>query len=192
MINERQAKRYCRDDIANIENYNKALSDRINMWHCHHRDEVKLLPSGIKVYRSAEDLKECGRYYNCPANELIFLTQAEHNKLHKKSKSISEEHRMKISKTMKGRTFSLEHRRKLSEAELGNKRNLGKHHSEETRRKIREGNKGQTHSEFGKNFKEHYGLTKTDNTKLYQIEYDWYRRHNKTYRWEMENEQTNT
>ena len=84
MIDKRRAKSYCKEDVSKIENYDKAVNDKTQTCHCHHRDEVKVLPSGITVIRSKTDLIENGRYYNCPANELIFLTKAEHNSLHHK------------------------------------------------------------------------------------------------------------
>ena len=46
--------------------------------------------------------------------------------------------------------------------------------------------KGKTTSEFGRKFKEHFGLTESDNVKHYIKEYKWYRRHNKVCRWEVE------
>jgi len=124
MINEGAAHLYCRDDISKIENYNKAIADTTQTWHLHHRDEVRILPSGMKVYRSRAELKENGRYYHCPANELIFLTCSEHKRLHTEGKHLSEELRKKLSaankgkhhKGMKGKTFTDEHRRKMAEA----------------------------------------------------------------------------
>ena len=89
MINVRNAKKYCSDDLSLIENYDKAVADTTQMWAIHHRDEVKVLPSGITVIRTASELKEDNRYYNCPANELIFLTNSEHFKLHRKFHSPS-------------------------------------------------------------------------------------------------------
>lgn len=86
----RRTKLYCKDDISQIENYDKAISDKEHIWECHHRDEVKILPSGIKVVRSKEDLIEAGRYYNCPANELIFLTKQEHTHIHLSCKEIQD------------------------------------------------------------------------------------------------------
>lgn len=84
MISIRHVKEYCKEDITLIENYDKAIADTTQTWVCHHRDEVKVLPSGIKVIRTIEELKENGRYYGCPANELIFLTKSEHNTVHNK------------------------------------------------------------------------------------------------------------
>jgi hypothetical protein len=39
--------------------------------------------------RTREELIENGRYYNCPPNELIFLTKAEHSKIHGLTRKIS-------------------------------------------------------------------------------------------------------
>ena len=102
MINSR-VKRYCKEDISLIENYDKAINDTTQTWHCHHRDEVKILPSGMKVIRSYKDLKENGRYYGRPANELIFLTKSEHRRLHKNGAVHSEETRKKMSESHKGK-----------------------------------------------------------------------------------------
>ena len=44
--------------------------------------------------------------------------------------------------------------------------------------------KGKTRSVFGKEFKEHFGLTKSDNKKLYKKEYDFYNYHGK-FSWEV-------
>jgi hypothetical protein len=82
MIHERNAYAFCREDLNLIENYDKAIADTTQTWHCHHRDEIRVLPSGMIVRRSAEELQENGRYYNCPANELIFLPRNEHFKIH--------------------------------------------------------------------------------------------------------------
>lgn len=50
--------------------------------------------------------------------------------------------------------------------------------------KVNPPKKGQTRSEFGMKFKEHYGITKSQNNKLYNTELLWYRRHNNKCRWE--------
>lgn len=55
-----------------------------------------------------------------------------------KGKKLSKETCEKMSQAFKGRQFSKEHKIKLSEASKGNKNMLGKHHSEETKNKIRE------------------------------------------------------
>lgn len=83
----RDVKSYCKEDISLIENYDKAINDKEHTWDCHHRDEIRTLPSGMKVYRSKQELIDNGRYYNCPANELIFLTASEHQSLHKTNRT---------------------------------------------------------------------------------------------------------
>lgn len=45
--------------------------------------------------------------------------------------------------------------------------------------------KGKIFSEFGKKFKEHYGVTYYESPKLYSREYTWYYSHNKVCRWEI-------
>ena len=125
MVNEKLAKSYCKEDISKIENYDKAVADTTQTWHCHHRNEVKVLPSGITVICSHKELKENGIYYNCPANELIFLTQSEHSRLHNLNRSIDVI--KKISNTLKGHTsprkgvkLSEYTKKKLSESHKGN------------------------------------------------------------------------
>lgn len=78
----KNAYKFCREPLENVENYDKAIADKNETWQCHHRDEIRTLPSGITVVRKRSELIENGRYYNCPANELIFLTKSDHMKLH--------------------------------------------------------------------------------------------------------------
>lgn len=149
MINFRKVKKFCKDDISLIENYDKAIYDNDQTWHCHHRRELET---------PRKELIELGEYYNRPASELIFLTPFEHNSLHKKGnkymrgkpshwkgKHLSEEAKRKISESlkgkntwMKGKHLSDEHKRKIAE---GNK---GKRLSEETKKKLSEIHKGKT------------------------------------------------
>ena len=95
MIDKKRAIKYCKDDISLIENYDKAIADTTQMWHCHHRRETVL---------SRKDLKEIGEYYNRPACELIFLTPNEHHRLHKVGKPSG----------MKDKHHSAEARKKMS------------------------------------------------------------------------------
>lgn len=46
--------------------------------------------------------------------------------------------------------------------------------------------KGKTYCEFGNKFKEHYGITRCENIRLYNKERSWYLRHNKVCSWEVE------
>ena len=148
MICEKTIKKFCKDDISLIENYDKAIADTTQVWHCHHRRETIF---------SKPDLIEIGEYYNRPACELIFLTPNEHRRLHHlgkpsgmKGKHLSAETRKKISEARKGKHLSKESRKKISEANKGENNprfgkpawNNGKHLSEETRTKMGESHKG--------------------------------------------------
>ena len=117
MISKKIAKRYCKDDISLIENYDKAIADDTQTWQCHHRRET--------IY-SAKELIDIGEYYNRPACELIFLTPNEHHKLHTLGKHHSTETRQKMSEANKGE----------------NNYWFGKHLSEETLKKLSEAGKG--------------------------------------------------
>lgn len=75
MINELKTIGYCCEDIRNIENYDEAVADQSQKWLCHHRNEITL---GL----SSEQLIRKHLYYERPASELIFLTNAEHTRLH--------------------------------------------------------------------------------------------------------------
>lgn len=112
MINEYCANAYCCEDLSLIENYQLAVNDNTQTWHCHHRGEI--LPCGRF---SPNDLNKFGLYYNRPASELIFLTKAQHTRLHKSgvlSGPLSEDHKKAISEALRGIPKSEEHRAKLS------------------------------------------------------------------------------
>ena len=148
MVCEKTVKRFCKDDISLIENYDKAINDKTQTWDCHHRRETIF---------SKSDLIEIGEYYNRPACELIFLTPLEHQRLHNlgkpawnKGKHHSAETRKKISEAnkgkptwIKGKHLSEDTRKKISEAKKGEKCYIfGKHLSEKTRKKMSEARKG--------------------------------------------------
>lgn len=143
MIDKKRAIKYCKNDISLIENYDKAIADKTQVWHCHHRRE--------SIY-SRSGLIEIGEYYNRPACELIFLTKSEHMRLHNLGKSLSAETRKKISEAkngennpMFGKHLSEETRQMLSEARKGKPSCMkGKHHSEESRKKIGAARKGKS------------------------------------------------
>lgn len=109
MIDLRRAKSYCCEDIKNIENYEIAINSNL-MYECHHKDEIKTLPSGIKVIRSKEELIENGRYYNCPANELIFMSQNEHRIYHNKNRTLNVIEKLK---TWSGRKQTINHKKAM-------------------------------------------------------------------------------
>lgn len=101
MINEKQAKRYCGEDLSAIENYAEAVADQTQTWDLHHKLEI--MPWGTYTIKN---LKDHGLYYKQPAASLVFMTHAEHRRLHYKSHPLSE--------ALKGKRLSEEHRRKLS------------------------------------------------------------------------------
>ena len=112
MINIRNVKRYCKEDISKIKNYEQAIADKTQTWVCHHMTETWW-------NCTAQELIENECYYNRKACELIFLTPAEHKSLHNKGKKHSAENRRKISESHKGKILSEETKRKLSEAHKG-------------------------------------------------------------------------
>ena len=129
MINEKLAKRYCKEELTKIKNYDKAIADTTQVWHCHHMTETWW-------NCTAKELIENECYYNRKACELIFLTNSEHTRLHMKGKTVTNETRRKMSEAKKGKTNSAEHRRKISESMKGIVR------SEDTRKKMSEAKKG--------------------------------------------------
>lgn len=142
MICNRTVRKFCNGDISLIENYDKAFTDMEHTWDCHHRLEIG--KNGERISRN--DLIKHGLYYHRPASELIFLTKSEHIILHHKGKTRSEETKLKISESKRGRPSGMlgfrhseETKRKNSESHKGKPPgNKGKNHSEETKRKISE------------------------------------------------------
>ena len=111
--------KFCSESLDKIEHYEEALAENFKGWCIHHRLEIQ--PDGTRMSR--QELKDKGLYYGRPASELVFMRRGEHNRLH-------------ITIFNKGRTLSSEHRKKLSEA------HKGKHLSAETRKKMSEARKG--------------------------------------------------
>lgn len=87
-----------------IENFEKALADNFVGWEVHHRLETHTSDGERRLVDiSKAELKALDMYYNVPAEQLIYLTKAEHNSLHKKGntntlgKRHSEEAKKKMS-----------------------------------------------------------------------------------------------
>lgn len=156
-----QKRCYCQTPEL-IENYEQAINDNTQIWVCHHRDEIRTLPSGMVVIRSKEELIENGRYYNCPPNELIFLTASDHTKLHSDyvhhpKASIATKKKMSVAH--KGRVLTEEHKKKISFAHKGKDSKLKNHFR----------------TEFGRKYLEHFGYSRTENTKQYDNEKYFYK-----------------
>ena len=143
MINEKCAREYCKEGISKIKNYEQAVNDTTQVWDCHHMTETWW-------NCTAKELMDNECYYHRKACELIFLTHAEHTRLHRKGNKHSEETRRKIGEARKGKPAP---------------------------------NKGKTTSVFGEAYKEHYGITRSDNVKLYIKEYKYYK-HQGHFSWE--------
>lgn len=139
MIDEKQVRRYCREDLSLIENYDEAVRSE-EPYHCHHRYELN---DGLVL--SVNDLKNMGLYYKRPASELIFLKRIDHHHLHTigsvhplYGKHCSEETKEKIRKSLKGKCagekhpfygkhFSEEHKKKIGDAKRGEKNYFHNH-----------------------------------------------------------------
>ena len=132
--------KYCGDDVSLIENYDEAIADSTQTWHCHHRAEI--LPCGAYT---TNDLMKFGLYFNRPASELIFLTNHQHTSLHSKNRVVSDVTRKKISEANKrlhlGTKLLEEHKRKISEGLKGHTC------SNYTKQKISSSKKGMTLSQ---------------------------------------------
>lgn len=97
MISERHIKKYCREDISLIKNYDKAVNDTTEIWECHHINEWTF---------TKYELIQMNMYYNRPANELIFLTKSEHCKIHRNHCAGETQRNLRNSLTNKGRPSS--------------------------------------------------------------------------------------
>ena len=135
---------FCKEDISLIENYENAINDNTQIWICHHR-------LGIDLGLSREELIEKDLYFNRPANELLFLTRADHFSIHSKNRIVSEETRKKMSeakqngfipwnKDKKVGPLSEEQKQKISKSLKGKKSYT---RTEEHRKKQSESHKGQ-------------------------------------------------
>ena len=116
MINIDKAKRYCREDIVLIENYQSAIEDKNTMWHCHHRKEAT---------KTKQQLLDENDYWSVPAKDLIFLLPSQHRQLHFNECAGAKECRAKIGAKSKGNKYG-----------AGNFK--GKHHTDEAKKKISE------------------------------------------------------
>jgi len=167
MIKESNAKKYCKDNISKIENYEKAILDKDQMWDCHHRLEMTLDGEFAHTY---QDLIRLGMYYDRPYFELIFLLQNEHMRLHRKNPS--DEYRKANSERGKLLTGSANPF-------------YGRTHSDAARQAISAANKGrkmsaeyrtlQSRLKKGKPLSEHNKVAKAEAQRLIGIKYREYK-----------------
>jgi hypothetical protein len=144
MINQQKVKSYCSEDISLIENYEKAINDNTQTWHCHHKLETEL---GLSI----KELKELNLYYHIPASELIFLTEYEHIRLHHKGKYVSEETKQKQREANLGKKNPMYGKKQSEESKRKNREaHLDKKHTEETKNKMREVRLGKMRVNDGK------------------------------------------
>lgn len=130
MINEKYAKKYCCEDISNIENYELAINDQTQTWDCHHRLQVT---ENGKV--PTKMLIQQGLYYKRPASELIFVTHDEHMKIH----HMGNQYTKGVEPWNKGKTgiYSAETIQKISAGHKGKPTwNKGKKMSDEARKNM--------------------------------------------------------
>ena len=144
MISKINVKQYCKD-FQNIENYELAIADTENMWHCHHRLETHDSDGNRRLVDITNaELISLNMYFDRPPEELIFMTQFNHLQLHKKGKIFSEDHKLKLRNANLGRKHSEESKYNMSVAHKGNKL------SEKTKRKLSELNSGIKNHFYGK------------------------------------------
>ena len=149
MINVKKVQKYCKEDISKIENYEQAVNDTTQVWDLHHRTE-------IWWNCSKKDLIDNECYYNRKACELIFLTHAEHTRIHNSGELNS----------MYGKTHTEEARKKISESHKGKPAwNKGKTMSEEFSRKMSEVKKGQVPWNKGKTMSEEFSRKMSETCK---------------------------
>lgn len=166
---------FCREDASKIEGYEEAIKSE-EQYDCHHRLE---LHNDGSLRFTRDSLKKLDLYYNRPACELVFLPRTEHLRLHTKARWEAGLLKKKFGSSRKGMKWS----HPMSD-ELKKKYSMlkkGKKLTEEHRKSLMK-----PKSDFGFKFKEHYGLSKTGNEKLYDKEYKFYQYHNGVCRWEKE------
>ena len=139
MINKKNAKLFCCEDISLIENYYEAINSS-EVWVCHHR-------LGIDLGKGRDELIDMGLYFDRPASELQFLSRSEHIRLH--NLYMSEERKDKIREGNRNRILSDDTHIRMSISQKGRT----------------PWNKGKTGMKYGKR-KRHKYVTPTGEIKL--------------------------
>lgn len=90
-------------NFQQIENYNAAINDKNETWHCHHRLELR-----DDYINTREELKMMNLYYDRPPEELIFMRSKDHMKLHQNHEKSMEHRRKKLLEYHHGPDWSEE------------------------------------------------------------------------------------
>lgn len=143
MITNSKVKKFCKDDISLIENYDKAIADNTQVWVCHHRLELTL---DGEFANSKQDLIRYGMYYNRPYFELIWLPRSVHKRIHGIKKALSNTTLKKISDNQKGINNSMHGKEPWNKGKTGVQvgANLGRKFSKEWREQLSKAHKGKT------------------------------------------------
>ena len=124
MISLRKSKDFCKS-YTKIENYETAINDTTQTWHCHHRLETHFsdgTPRPKNAQLLASELEALDMYYDRPPEELIYLSTFDHLSLHSSRRKLTDETKRKIANSHKGikrGPLSEETKRKLSESKKG-------------------------------------------------------------------------
>ena len=94
------SKKFCKEPIELIENFENAKNDLERTWVLHHRLELTM---DDDFAHSAEELKRLGMYFNRPAFELIFLTKNEHMRKHLLARNPNSQKSVRLKKSLKMR-----------------------------------------------------------------------------------------
>jgi hypothetical protein len=157
-IKKQKQKHFCKDDYSLIENYEQAINDKTQYWDLHHRLELTL---DGEYAHNVEDLIRMGMYYDRPYFELIYLPHSEHASLHDNA-------------------MNPDRLEQFKQVNVGRKRpDLA------LRNKEHSPNLNKIKSEFGQKYFEHFGIHRMDDIKQYQTEWQFWKTHNKKYRWEI-------
>ena len=115
---QRKIYNHCRHSALKYFNVQKG-------YVLHHKDDTLMLTN-------------INRYIEWRPEDLVVMSLSEHSKLHNTGLVRSEETREKMSKANKGKHLTEEQKKAISMARKGKATFTGKHHSEETKQKMRE------------------------------------------------------
>lgn len=122
MISKSTILVFCSGDFTKIENYDKAIADNTQTWVIHHRAETHFsngTQKPVSAYLTKAELVALDMYYDRPPEELIFMTRSDHNSLHHKNHVMSEEAKIKLAESHRGKKASLEAKQNMSKSRKG-------------------------------------------------------------------------